>query len=203
MVVGGGNMGYVYEMNAKSGKLIWKTAVGEHNCHDNDSVKLLNHKLTLKVPYTISPGTLGGVLSNMAVAGNNVYLATIDFPETYTRLNFPIPTKASASSAAGSIEALNLTTGKVEWDTTVGSLPLGAATVSNDLIFTTVFNLAQKSSTMLALKRQTGKIAYRQPLPTTTNSPIAIAGHTVLVPAGGPTGKQPSRDPELIAYTVR
>jgi alcohol dehydrogenase (cytochrome c) len=203
VVVGGGKMGYVYEMNAKSGKLIWKTAVGEHNGHDNDSVKLLNHKLTLKAPYTISPGTLGGLLSNMAVAGNNVYLATIDFPETYTRFNYPIPTKASVSSAAGEIEALNLTTGKVEWDTTVGSLPLGAATVSNNLIFTTLFNLAQKSSTMLALDRQTGKIVYRQQLPTTTNSPIAIAGHTVLVPAGGITGKQPSRDPGLVAYTVR
>lgn len=56
---------------------------------------------------------------------------------------------------------------------------------------------------MLALNRKTGKIAYRQQLPTTTNSPIAITGHTLLVPAGGITDKQPSRNPQLIAYTVR
>jgi hypothetical protein len=31
-------------------------------------------------------------------------------------------------------------TGKVEWDTKVPNLPLGAATVSNDLVFTTLYN---------------------------------------------------------------
>jgi hypothetical protein len=46
------------------------------------------------------------------------------------------------------VEALNLTTGKVEWDTKVASPPLGAATVSNDLVFTTLVN-----GTLLALNR--------------------------------------------------
>ena len=31
VVIGSGKMGYVYEMNAENGKLIWKTPVGEHN----------------------------------------------------------------------------------------------------------------------------------------------------------------------------
>lgn len=203
VVIGGGKMGYIYEMNAQSGKLIWKTAVGEHNGHDNDSLELLHHKLTLKAPYTISPGTLGGVVSNIAAAGNSVYLATVDLTQTYTNLSYAIPLKTS-SHEAGEIEALNLTTGKVEWDTKVPSLPLGAATVSNDLIFTTTFSYATLSSHLLALDAQTGKIVYRQQLATTTNSPIAIAGRTLLVPAGGITGKrkQPSRDPQVIAYRV-
>ena len=38
VVLGGGKMGYVYEMNAQTGKLIWKTPVGEHNGHDSDSL---------------------------------------------------------------------------------------------------------------------------------------------------------------------
>ena len=57
------------------------------------------------------------------------------------------------------------------------------------------------SRPLLALNRQTGAIVYQRKLPTTTNAPIAIAGHTVLVPAGGPTGSGKSRDPQLIAYT--
>jgi outer membrane protein assembly factor BamB len=197
VVVGGGKMGYVYEMNAATGKLIWKMPVGEHNGRDNDSLDLIHHSITLKAPYTILPGSFGGVLTNMALAGNSIYLATIDLPLTYTSLNQPAPTKA-AGPARGEVEALDLTTGKVEWDTKVPTLPLGAATVSNDLLFTTLFK-----GTLLALNRRTGRIVYQGKLPTTTNSPIAVAGHTVLVPAGGVTGRQPSRNPQLVAYTVR
>jgi glucose dehydrogenase len=195
VVIGAGKMGYVYEMNATTGKLNWKTPVGEHNGHDNDSLQALEHRSTLKAPLTILPGSLGGVLTNPAVAGDSVYVVTLDLALTYTSLDQPLPTKA-AGPAHGEVEALNLATGKVEWDTKVSDLPLGAATVSNDLVFTTLDH-----GTLLALNRRTGAIVYRRKLPTTANSPIAIAGRTVLVPAGGATGKGKSRDPQLIAYT--
>jgi alcohol dehydrogenase (cytochrome c) len=196
VVIGGGKMGYVYVMNAATGRLIWKTPVGEHNGHDTDSLEALKHSITLKAPYTILPGAFGGVLTNLALAGKTVYVVTVNVALTYTSLTQPAPTKA-AGPAGGEVEALDLATGKVEWHTNVASLPLGAATVSNDLIFTTLLN-----GTLLALNRHTGAIAYQRKLPTSTNSPIAVAGHTVLVPAGGVTGKQPSRDPQLVAYTV-
>ena len=195
--IGGGKMGYIYEMNAQTGELIWKTPVGKHNGHDNDSLELLTHKITLKAPYTILPGSLGGVLTNMALAHNSVYVVTIDVPLTYTSLNRAAPTEA-AGAPGGEVEALDLATGKVEWDIKVASLPLGAATVSNDLVFTTLFK-----GSLLALSRQTGRMVYERKLPTTANSPIAIAGRTVVVPAGGITGKGHSRDPQVVAYTVR
>ena len=197
VVIGGGKMGYVYEMSAETGKLLWKTPVGEHNGHDNDSLDALKHSITLKVPYTILPGSLGGVLTNMALAGTSVYVATIDVPLTYTTLTEPSATKPTGK-VGGELEALNLTTGKVEWDTKVVSVPLGAATVSDDLVFTTLVN-----GTLVALNRHTGTIVYKRKLPTSTNAPIAIANHTVLVPAGGITGKTPSRNPQLVAYTVQ
>ena len=137
VVIGAGKMGYVYEINAATGGLIWKTPVGEHNGHDNDSLQALEHKSTLKAPLTILPGSLGGVLSNPAVAGHSVYVVTLDLALTFTNLDQPEPTKA-ASTAHGEVEALDLTTGRVEWDTKVSDLPLGAATVSNDLVFTTL-----------------------------------------------------------------
>ena len=44
MVIGAGKMGYVYAIDAKTGRLIWKTPVGEHNRHDNDSLHALEHQ---------------------------------------------------------------------------------------------------------------------------------------------------------------
>jgi outer membrane protein assembly factor BamB len=198
VVLGGGKMGYVYEMNAETGKLIWKTPVGEHNGHDNDSLQALEHKSTLKAPFTILPGSLGGILTDMSLAGTSIYVVTVDLPLTYTSLNQVLPVKA-AGPATGEVEALNLATGKVEWDTKVPDLPLGAATVSNDLVFTTLYH-----GVLIALNRSTGAIVSRRQLPTSANSPIAIAGNTAIVPAGGPmTGNASgSGNPQVVAYTV-
>ena len=198
VVLGGGKMGYVYEMNAQTGKLIWKTPVGEHNGHDNDSLLALEHKITLKVPFTILPGSVGGILTDMALAGTSIYVVTIDLPLTYTSLKLPVAIKA-AGPATGEVEALNLATGKVEWDTKVPDLPVGAATVSNDLVFTTLYH-----GVLIALNRSTGAIVFRRQLPTSANAPIAIAGNTVIVPAGGPATAKASGsgNPQVVAYTV-
>jgi len=198
-VIGGGKMGYVYAINAKTGSLIWKTAVGEHNGHDNYSVLAMEHKLTLTAPYTILPGSFGGILTDMAVAGNSVYVATDDVPFTVTSLDNVFG--HYTSPAAGEVEALNLVTGKVQWDTKVADMPLGAVTISNDLVFTTLYHGA-----LLALNRTTGAIVDQIQLPTSTNAPLAVAGNTVLVAAGGPTlylGRPlKGGNPQLVAYTA-
>ncbi|HEY4829691.1 MAG TPA: hypothetical protein VIH85_23215, partial [Solirubrobacteraceae bacterium] len=69
---------------------------------------------------------------------------------------------------------------------------------SNDLVFTTLYD-----GELIALNRKTGAIVYRHPVPTSTNSPIAIAGNAVIVPAGGPVTKTASGDAQVVAYTVR
>ncbi len=196
VVIGSGKMGDVYEMNATTGKLIWKTPVGVHNGHDDDSVQALEHHSTLAAPLTIVPGSFGGVLADLAVASNTVYVATLDLPLTYTTLNVPTPNKA-AGSPTGEVEALSLTTGKVEWDTKVAQFPLGAVTVSNDLVLTTLYN-----GVLIALNRRTGTIVYRRQLPTSANSPIAVAGDTVIVPAGGPITSTGGGVPQVVAYTL-
>jgi alcohol dehydrogenase (cytochrome c) len=199
-VIGGGKMGYVYAMNARTGALLWKTPVGAHNGHDNDSQLLLEHKLTIKLPYTFLPGALGGVLTNMAVADGSVYLATIDLPLIAKTMGSVNGGSAAAGVVpAGQIEALSLSTGKVEWDTKVPSLPLGSATVAGNLVFTTLY-----TGTLLALNRATGAIVYRHTLPATTNSPIAITANAILVPAGGAqtSAKAGPGSPQLVAYTL-
>jgi alcohol dehydrogenase (cytochrome c) len=196
-IVGGGKMGDVYAFGASSGALLWKTPVGAHDGHDNDSALFLSHQLSIKLPYTYEPGALGGVLTDMAAADGSVYLATIDLPFTETRLSQVNGTPTQAPT--GEIEALNLANGKVEWDTKVPTLPLGAATVSNDLVVTTLY-----TGELVALNRATGAIVYQKKLPTSTNSPIAIAGNTIIVPAGGPalTKSGDTGIAQLVAYTV-
>src|SRR5262249_16162514 len=97
VVIGTGKMGYVYDMNALTAKLICKTPVGEHTGCDNDSHDALEHRGTLKVPFTVLPAPLGGVLANQAVAGASVYVAPLDVPLTYTTLNLATATKGAAS----------------------------------------------------------------------------------------------------------
>lgn len=198
VIIAGGKVGYVYALNARSGVLLWKTPVGEHNGHDNDSLLALSHQITIKYPYTVVPGSLGGILSNMAVADGSVYVATIDLPITYTSASSVTGDKAGGPET-GEVEALSLATGKVEWDTKFSSMPIGAATVSNDLIFTTLYN-----GELIALDRDTGAIVYRHQLPTSANAPIAVFGNTVLVPAGGPktSASGGGGNPQLVAYTV-
>jgi alcohol dehydrogenase (cytochrome c) len=195
-IIAGGKVGIVYALNAQTGALLWKTPVGKHNGHDNDGLLLLEHQLTIKYPYTVEPGPLGGILSNMAVADGSVYVATIDLPIAYTGPQVADGNKA-AGGESGEIEALSLATGQVEWDTKVSTLPLGAATVSNDLIITTLY-----TGVLIALDRATGAIVYRHQLPTSTNAPIAVFGNTILVPAGGPRTASLSGNAQLVAYTV-
>jgi alcohol dehydrogenase (cytochrome c) len=196
-VIGGGKLGIVFAMNAATGALLWKTPVGVHNGHDNDSLLLLEHKLTIKLPYVIEPGGYGGVLTDMALADGSVYLTTIDLPVEFTSMS--VADGIPFSEPTGEIEALSLATGKVEWDTKVPDWALGAATVSNDLVFTTLYD-----GELIALNRQTGAIVYSHKLPTSTNAPLAVAGNFVLVPAGAPyTTKKGAPGPaQLIAYTV-
>jgi alcohol dehydrogenase (cytochrome c) len=198
VVIGSGKLGYVFEMNAATGKLVWKTPVGEHNANDDVGVLALEHKRTPKVPFTVEPGGLGGVLTNLAAADGAVYVATLNWPFRVHSLTtiFGLP---MGTHFSGQVEALNLTTGAVDWDTKVPSLPLGAVTVSNDLVFTTLF-----TGELVALDRSTGAIVYRHKLPTSTNAPIAIAGNTVIVPAGGlrTSAKEKGGHPQVVAYRV-
>jgi alcohol dehydrogenase (cytochrome c) len=196
VVIGGGKMGIVYEMNATTGRLIWKTPVGAHNGHDNDSLKALDGKSNLTVPLTYTPGALGGILTNMAVAGNNVYVVTSNLPFSFTNTD-QINGLPTGKIFSGNVEALNLITGTVEWSTKVKGLPLGAATVSNNLIVTSLFE-----GKLLALNRATGKVVFTHSLPATTNSTLAIAGDTLIVPMGGPKDGKIKGGTQILAFRV-
>jgi outer membrane protein assembly factor BamB len=198
-IIGGGKMGDVYAMNAQTGALLWKTPVGEHNGHDDDSLLLLEHKITLKPPYVIAPGSYGGMLANMALADGTVYVETINLPLKISSLQSVTADASAGVGVSGEVEALSLATGKVEWATKVASFPLGGATVVNNLVVTTLL-----TGELIALNRSTGAVVYQQKLPAETNAPIAVAGNAVIVAAGAPLKTATVRGgfPQVVAYTV-
>ncbi len=196
-VIDAGKMGYVYAMNAKTGKLDWKTAVGKHNGHDNDGVLGLHHKLHLKLPYTFCPGALGGVETQMAMADGTIYVAANNLCDIENNAKLsPVQQKlGNPADGKGNFEALSLSTGKVMWNTPLPSSPYGAATVSNDLVWTTTFN-----GKLIAMNRSTGKIVWQQQLSAGTNSPLAIDGDTLVTAASYASGK--GQTPEIVAYSL-
>jgi alcohol dehydrogenase (cytochrome c) len=199
VVIGSGKLGIVYEMNATTGKLLWKTPVGVHNGNDYDGLHALQGKSHVKLPLTYEPGAFGGVLTNMALSDNTLYVATINLPFTFTegsQVN-GVPSAADSKKLSGEIEALNVTTGKVEWSTTVAGLPTGATTVSNNLIFTTLFE-----GQLEALNSSSGAVVFTAQLPRTTNATIAIAGNTIIIPVGAPKNATKKGPSQIVAYRL-
>ena len=194
VIVGSGKMGYVYVMNAETGKLLWKKAVGKHNGHDNDDRLAAQGKFQPKLPYVYYPGILGGVETNMAVADGVVYVPIVNLSAKFSSLTQKIAANAPYSTGKGEMVALDLATGKVLWDRKLPQMAFGDATVTNDLVFTTTYD-----GKLFALNRSTGAIAWQKQLPAGTNAPLVINGDTLITAASIPSGKQKA---QLIAYSL-
>ena len=194
LVLAAGKGGFVFAFDATSGQLLWKTSVGIHNGHDDDDQLALEGKLQLQVPYTVLPGEIGGVETNMAAADGVVYVPVDNVATTYATATSPTGTPDLAK-AAGAMVAIDLATGKQLWTTTLPQMPLGGATVSNDLVFTATY-----TGEVVALSRRDGSIAWTAQLPAGLNAPLAIVGDTLLAGAGLPLTT--AQHPEVVAYRL-
>jgi outer membrane protein assembly factor BamB len=106
-----------------------------------------------------------------------------------------VGTIGNVLKAGGEMVALDVATGKQLWATRLSQMPLGGATVSGDLVFTTTF-----TGEVDALSRATGSVVWTSKLPAGSNSTLAIAGDTLIAGAGlslGAGGK-----PALVAYRL-
>lgn len=195
-----GKMGYVYAIDA-NGELLWKTAVGEHNGHDEDNLLALeiagpNDEEGLarmpELPLELLPGVLGGVETQMAVADGVVYAPVVNLPVTFTSQR---ETEIDFTGGTGQMVALDLSTGEVLWDVDFDAAVYGGATVVNDLLLTTTFD-----GTLHALDRADGSEVWSQELPASSNSVVTVAGDVVITAAGFPQGE--GERPELIAYAL-
>jgi outer membrane protein assembly factor BamB len=194
VVLAAGKGGFVFAFDPASGKLRWKTAVGMHNGHDHDDQLALEGKLQLKTPYTLYPGEAGGVETNMAAADGVAYVPVVNLPDTYTTATARVGA-AKFLQASGEMVAIALATGKELWATKLAQMPLGGATVSHDLVFTTTL-----TGEVVALSRKNGAIVWTTRLPAGSNATLAIAGSTLLAGAGLPLTK--TQHPVVVAYRL-
>ncbi len=195
VVLAAGKGGFVFAFEPATGSLLWRTSVGMHNGHDDDGQLALDGTLQLQTPYTLYPGALGGVETNMAAADGVVYVPVVNVPTTYTNTASPLGTP-DFTKAAGEMVAIDVATGKVLWDTKLpGAIPLGGATVANDLVFTTTLG-----GFVGALSRKDGSIVWTAQLPAGSNSPLAISGNTLLAGAGVARGA--AQHPAVVAYQL-
>src|SRR3984885_7647191 len=166
VVIDGGKAGIMIELDAQTGKLLWQRPVGGHDGHENDG--LLTEDATptshdpLPANYCLEPSLYGGMLTQLASNGSTTFAAVNDLalPATPAGINASAASVLKALYAAvGEMVAVNQDTGAVIWDTPLPSSPYGAATVTNDVVFTTTF-----TGYLYALDATTGAILFKTPM---------------------------------------
>jgi outer membrane protein assembly factor BamB len=184
IVIDGGKAGIIVAVDAQSGKLVWKRSVGVHNGHENDNLFAEQGDFSrLHMPETVEPGDLGGIESQLASNGTTVFAAVNDLPFRYTSQGFTgISPVVPLNKGTGELVAVDEATGNVRWDRKLPSSPYGAATIANDVVFTTTFN-----GTLYAFNASTGAKLWHTTLSSTTNAPVAVVGNTVLTAASFPS----------------
>jgi glucose dehydrogenase len=207
-VVDGGKGGIMIALNEQTGKLLWKLPVGVHNGHDNDGLLTENLKPTAHMPLPASvlvePGEFGGIESQLASNGTMAFAAVNDLAVPQYEHGAPAPANAAAevaglsklvSGGKGEVVAVNQDTGKVAWDDKLSSSPYGAATVTNNVVFTTTFN-----GHLYAFNTSNGQALLNKPMSAGTNTAVTVDGDYVITGAGYPSSK--SEQPLIIAYKL-
>ena len=194
LVLAAGKVGYVYAIDADDGSLVWKRPVGQHSGHDNDNELALKGEYDQmpKLPLTLLPGILGGVETQMAAADGVVYAPIVNIPTVFhTQEKYDL----QIAKGTGEMVALNINDGSVKWKHDLAQPAYGAATVSNDLVFTTTFD-----GKVTALNREDGNVVWEQQLPAGTNATLAIVGDMLVTAASFPQSKD--QQPVIIAFRL-
>jgi glucose dehydrogenase len=186
VVIDGGKAGILIELDARTGKLLWQRPVGGHDGHENDGL-LTEHATAasrglLSAQYCLEPSSYGGILTQLASNGSTTFAAVNDLALPASPAGDTESEAAlfeNVERAAGEMVAVNQDTGTVAWDTLLPSSPYGAATVTNDVVFTTTFQ-----GDMYALDAATGAILFSTPMSAGSNAPVAIDGDYVIAGAG-------------------
>jgi alcohol dehydrogenase (cytochrome c) len=202
VVIDGGKAGILVELNAKTGKLLWKLPVGGHDGHDNDGLLSEHAKPTthvrLPAVYCLEPGAFGGIETQLASNGRTTFAAVNDLAMLTNSMDYTGSAAAGIQAifkATGEMVAVNQDTGQVEWDTKLPSSPYGAATVTNNVVFTTTFR-----GDLYALNAATGAVLLTKPLSAGSNAPVTIDGDYVIAGAGVPMSA--GQHSMIIAYKL-
>ena len=185
IVVVGGKMGKVFAYRAADGRRLWTRSVGRHQ---NDVGPLPRKTVT------VFPGGLGGVETPMALAVGRIFVPWLDLPNRLSATGFGSGRRGS--HGRGGLTAVDAATGRTLWEHKLPNQDFGAATVANDVVFTSTFD-----GTVYAFDAASGKTLWTARARAGINGFPAVYGSTLLVPAGAKASfKQPKF--ELIAYSL-
>jgi outer membrane protein assembly factor BamB len=205
VVIDGGKAGILAELNAQTGKPLWTLPVGVHNGHDRDGL-LTEHSgphshLRLPGSFCLEPGPFGGIETQLASNGSATFAAVNDMPLVMTSTRgYTTPGGAKGFTAAidhatGEMVAVSQGTGKTLWDDRLPSSPYGAATVTNDVVFTSTY-----SGYLYAFSTATGAVLLKKPMSAGSNTPVAVDGDYVIAAAG--VAASAHEKPLIIAYKL-
>ncbi len=189
LAIGSGKSGLVVAVDAETGKPVWKTAVGEHNGHDEDGLKAMRGE-KLK-GGTVAPGNLGGVIAPLAANSSTVFVPVVNHPIEVTGGT----QIAENSPLTGEFVALDIKTGKQLWSEEFEGAAFGAPIVVNDMVFFATFD-----GTVHGLDAKTGGEVWQGALPAASNSGVLVSGDTLIVPAGLPAAE--GQKPEIVAFRL-
>jgi alcohol dehydrogenase (cytochrome c) len=203
VVIDGGKAGIMIELDAQTGTLLWQRPVGGHTGHENDGLLTEHATATshdpLPATYCLEPSLYGGMLTQLASNGSTTFAAVNDFALEASPSGFTgsVASQIQAfEKAVGEMVAVNQDTGAVIWDTPLPSSPYGAATVTNDVVFTTTFK-----GYLYAVDATTGAILFKTPMSAGSNAPVAVDGEYVIAGAGAAALSSPQRN-LIIAYKL-
>jgi len=188
VVIGAGKMGRVYAWNATSGAAVWQAKVGKH---------LNDTGLLPKKPVTICPGDFGGIETPPALANGTLFVPWVNLCAVGSATSESVPASAFGS-ATGGLTAFDAATGKVKWQKTLPHPDFGAATVANDVVFTSDF-----TGKIYAFSTVTGKQLWSVQAPAGVNAFPAVTQKMLIVGAGTPglgTIKKPVYS--VVAYSL-
>ena len=145
----------------------------------------------MKLPETVYPGLLGGVIAPMSTNGTMVFVPVVNHSVTITSQD----ETQEPGPLEGELVALDAATGATRWTHKLPGAAFGATTAVNDLVFVTAF-----TGQLYAFDASTGAIAWETQLPAGTNTGVSVSGDTVIAPAG--LAVQSGQTPEIAAYRL-
>jgi len=192
LVVAAGKSGIVLAADPRTGDVIWQRKVGKHNGHDDDGLLAMRGETEkIKVPDTVYPGSLGGVIAPMSTDGELVFAPVVNSPAEILSGS----EKQEPGPSTGEVVALDAASGKVVWKEELGTPAFGATTVVNDLVFATSYEGA-----VSAFDAKTGQVVWRERLPAGTNAGVMAHGDTLIAPAG--VAAAAGQTPKIVAYRL-
>jgi outer membrane protein assembly factor BamB/plastocyanin len=196
IVVDGGKAGILVAVDRETGKLVWKRSVGIHNGHDSIGVEAEKEPSKFKLPLTLEPGDLGGIESPLASNGTTVYAAINNLAVKYKSQNsLEAEFVGGFGAGTGELVAVDEATGNVKWDKKLPTSAYGAATIANNVVFTTTFD-----GTLYGLESSSGKEVFKTKLSANTNAPAMVVGDTLITAGSFPQAA--GQQPLIIAYRL-